>query len=334
MSEQEKKNKRAGVIISGIFHGILLIIFIFLIAWRPPNPPLPEYGIELNFGLDQQGSGDIQRLNPQRVSQSEEDARPEPPKAQAEQQSEQEPVPTKTQAAAETKPVEAPKPEPKSEPVKTIQPEVTQKEASVKVDEKSAPKQEETKEIKKVEEKPVTPPKEVVKEEVKTVTEASKTTPPKTEEVKKETQTQTTTTGTGGGGQTGTTSTAKANNQGDDKNITGDKGNPQGSVDARALYGTQGGGGDGASLDLAGWAWDFLPKPKDESSESGRIVFEIKIDDRGYIQSIRTLEKTVSPAVEKIYRQEVERLTFSKTSSNTRPAPISTGKITFIIRSR
>ena len=26
-------------------------------AWQAPNPPLPEYGIELNFGLEQAGSG-------------------------------------------------------------------------------------------------------------------------------------------------------------------------------------------------------------------------------------------------------------------------------------
>ena len=34
------------------------------------------------------------------------------------------------------------------------------------------------------------------------------------------------------------------------------------------------------------------------------------------------------------YREEVEKLTFSPISDNTVPAPISTGKITFIIRSK
>ena len=114
----------------------------------------------------------------------------------------------------------------------------------------------------------------------------------------------------------------------------GDEGDPQGTLDSRALYdGTYGGGG-GPTLDLTGWIWDFEPNPKDTSNENGRIVFEIKIDDMGEIISVRTLEKTVSPSVERIYKNEVESLTFSPISSNTTPAAVSTGKITFIIRSK
>ena len=125
---------------------------------------------------------------------------------------------------------------------------------------------------------------------------------------------------------------ADARNQGDDVDIEGDKGDPKGTVDSRALYGTYGGGG-GPMLDLAGWKWDFEPNPNDTSNENGKIVFEIKIDDMGEIISVRTLEKSVSPSVERIYKNEVESLTFSPTSS-TPPAAVSTGKITFIIRSR
>ena len=59
----EKKNKRTGAIVSGAVHLVILILFIFMLAWREPNPPLPEYGIELNFGTSDIGSGDIQPLN-------------------------------------------------------------------------------------------------------------------------------------------------------------------------------------------------------------------------------------------------------------------------------
>ncbi|QLH31321.1 MAG: hypothetical protein HWD62_01715 [Cyclobacteriaceae bacterium] len=59
-TQQEQKNKRIALAISIGFHGILLIAFVLLMAWRAPNPPLPEYGIELNFGLDQQGGGEVQ----------------------------------------------------------------------------------------------------------------------------------------------------------------------------------------------------------------------------------------------------------------------------------
>jgi hypothetical protein len=139
---------------------------------------------------------------------------------------------------------------------------------------------------------------------------------------------------TGEGGTAAEKGAATESNRGDDKNEQGTKGKEEGTIDARGLYGSQGGGGGGTSLNMSGWQWDFLPKPKDNTSESGKIVFEIKIDDRGQIIYIRTLEKSVSPAVEKIYKSEVEKLTFSKTSGNTRPAPISTGTITFILRAR
>lgn len=99
------------------------------------------------------------------------------------------------------------------------------------------------------------------------------------------------------------------------------------------LYGNPGRGG-GSSLDMAGWMWDFKPEPEDTSSETGRLVFEIKVNEEGEILSVRRLESTVSSTVEKIYRQEVEQLTFSKTSDNALVAPISTGRITFVIRSR
>jgi hypothetical protein len=84
-------------------------------------------------------------------------------------------------------------------------------------------------------------------------------------------------------------------------------------------------------LDLAGWNWDYIPKPNVPNNESGRVVFEIKVDDSGEIISIRTLERSVSLEAENICRKEIEKLTFSKTGTNV-PA-ISTGKITFIVRS-
>jgi len=123
----------------------------------------------------------------------------------------------------------------------------------------------------------------------------------------------------------------ESTSHGDNTDVQGDEGSDSGDIDARALYGTPGGGG-GASLDLAGWIWDYVPKPQDTSDEYGRIVFEIKVDDQGEVIGVRTIEKTVSPKVEQVYREEVESLTFSPTSSNTMPAPISTGKITFIIK--
>lgn len=141
-------------------------------------------------------------------------------------------------------------------------------------------------------------------------------------------------------GQNGT-SNKGGNNNGDKLNAIGDQGNPLGDAAAKARYGELGSGGDGsggsgggASLDLAGWKWDKKPRVNDDNEdENGRIVYQITIDDRGDIISIKTLESTVSPNVEKLYRQEVEKLSFTKTDNKT-PAPTSTGKITFIIRAK
>jgi len=85
-------------------------------------------------------------------------------------------------------------------------------------------------------------------------------------------------------------------------------------------------------LDLSGWEWDKKPNPDVPNNETGRIVFEIKVDDNGDIVSIKTLERSVSQEAEQICRKAIEKLIFIQTGSNV-PA-ISTGKITFLIRSK
>ncbi len=103
-------------------------------------------------------------------------------------------------------------------------------------------------------------------------------------------------------------------------------------IDDRALFKNSGSGEEqGASLQLTGWVWDFEPTPYDDSSETGKVVYQITIDREGYILKVVTKTSTLTPTVEKYYRQAVERLTFSKTSSY-KPAPTSTGTITFIIK--
>ena len=59
-SELEKQNKKKAALYTTIIQVVLFAVLFFMVAWRAPDPPLPEYGIELNFGMDEQGSGDIQ----------------------------------------------------------------------------------------------------------------------------------------------------------------------------------------------------------------------------------------------------------------------------------
>lgn len=294
MSEQEKKNKRTGMIVSGGIHAALLILFFFILAWRAPNPPHPEYGIEINFGLDNVGSGETPQPTPPNNNKTVEDAKPEP-KA-AEEVVEEEKV-------IEEIPVVTPPPVREVVEAKAIE--------SPDVEEKQ--------------------PEKPVKEQPKPVKEVVKPTPEATVEKKTSEKVSAT---DGADGKAGESKEAAASNDGDNKDKVGDKGDPKGSLDSRALYGTPGGGDGGSSLSMTGWTWDFKPNPKESSNETGRIIFEVKIDDYGDILTIKTLESTVSPSVERVYRQEVQKLTFSKLSSNATPAPTSTGTITFVITSR
>ena len=105
-------------------------------------------------------------------------------------------------------------------------------------------------------------------------------------------------------------------------------------LDERALFNKKtnsSSGSKGSSLEMQGWVWDIEPKPIDNSRESGKIVFEIIVDYYGEIIGLKTIETTLSPNVEEIYRDEILKLTFSPTNNNN-PAELSKGKITFLIK--
>lgn len=277
----DKENRKKSLYITLGIHGALLILFFFLLAWKEPFPPIPEYGIELNFGIDSQGTGSVQQQAPPSQEPSEE----------------LEPIEESTESTNETAN------EPNEAPI-----EATEEEA---VEETQAQEIESPDVVEEAVEEYIES-EEVSNNEAAAESEESKVVVDKVE-VPEE-------------------SNPGGANQGDDTNEVGDKGNPEGEIDERALYGNPGAGG-GASLDMAGWMWDYIPTPNDQSDENGKIVFAITIDDSGEILSIRTLEKTVTPAVERIYRAEVEQLTFSTTRDNTLPAATSSGTITFIIKS-
>ncbi len=293
--EQEKKNKRVGMAVSFTVHTVILLIFAFLMAWRAPDPPLPEYGIEINFGTSDEGSGDVQPLTPVSAEENQEDPAPQDIPETREEVIPEETIPEQEVVESEENVTE------------TFEDESSKDVVKEEVKDEKVPEEKVEKEI------------ETAKEEV-------------IEEVEKTTDKPDKTTETGAEGKEGETKDPQNANQGDKKDKQGDQGSEKGDIDARSLYGNPGGGG-GTALEMAGWIWDSKPAPDDTSSEEGRIVFEIKIDDQGEIISIKTIEKTVNPTVERIYKAEVEKLTFSKTD-NLPPAPTSTGRITFIIKAK
>ncbi|WP_226389466.1 energy transducer TonB [Penaeicola halotolerans] len=292
--EENKKEKRTAALLTLGVNAAVLLLLIFLIAWKEPNPPIPEYGISLNIGFGNPGSDNIESTNPSTNTESEsiEDSAPI------------ESVEEAIEEVAKPTPVPA-----KQVPTKEVVEAVQKTPSAVKAEEKKVEeKKEEVKE----------PVKETPKEEVKKVE------PPKPNPMGQY----------GAGGTSGTSSeAAKGGNQGTSTQ-TGNAGDPKGTVDGKGLYGAGGSSGtDGSSLNMSGWIWDSKPNPKDNiSNTNGRIVFEIKIDDKGEVISVRTIEKNVSPAVEQIYKREVEQLTFRKLQSNTKAASQSVGTITFLIK--
>ena len=106
------------------------------------------------------------------------------------------------------------------------------------------------------------------------------------------------------------------------------------TIDKRGLYNAYQNKQTGTLLELPGWTWDAIPQPQDDSDESGKIVLQITIDEFGEIIAVKTLEKTISPLVEAIYKEALTKLTFSKTDDTLAYAPTSTGKVTFILQVR
>jgi len=281
---EEKKNQRIGVITSLAVHAALVVAFLLMMAWRAPNPPLPEYGIELNFGLDSQGYGEVQP-----------ETAPNEAETAEEQESEQNETEQMEEAVEEVAPQEVT--ETAEQPVSKVESPVAAEETKKEVTPK--PKVE-----KPVEKKPV----EAEKKEEKLLAIYK---------------------------SDGKSEDASANaNHGDNPNTVGDKGSKEGTLDAKALYGKQGGGGGGPALDLAGWDWDDIPRPAIAQNESsGKIEFEIKVDENGEIIGYRVLERSLSIDAEKACRDAISKLTFSKKPGAVVPA-VSVGKITFVVRTR
>lgn len=288
----KNKDKRTGWIISVAIHAVVIVLFFFILAWQAPDPPLPEYGIELNFGLEEAGSG----LEQPAVT-------PTPPTVEDEGEPEEEIVEELEEVIEEQ-----PEPEPVEESAVEELPDSQQEDSPVET---------QPTEVKEV---PIEPLEEKVEEETKPVSEPV-VEPPKEEPKVEEKKVDSNALYPG------------SSSQGKKDNAAGDAGDPEGTVDSRALYGKSGGGGGGTSLDLAGWDFANEPNIKDNSNENGRIVFEIKVDDNGEVIGVKTLETTVSPGVVKIYRDEVQRLTFVSKSGNIIPQT-TTGKITFFIKSK
>jgi protein TonB len=303
MTQQERKNKITAAFTTVGVNALLLLILIFVAAWGNAGSGPGEYpGIEVNLGYDDQGSGDIEPKTPIGTEEAKDDENP-PTKAidQPQEQS------TESTPAVEENNTKIIQPTTVTDPTSDV--EIKEEKKEVKPTEKTTEKKIEKPAEKPVEKKPIEQPKVDPKAVYQGKTSSNS---PSTEN------------GTGKQGTTG--------NQGDDTGKEGNKGVP-GGTEGAAVYKGKPGGGDGGSLDLYGWEWDNIPKPNIPDNETGRVVFEIEVDDNGELIRYRKESGTVSAAAERECVAAIQKLTFTKKSGAKVP-PVSKGKITFVIRAQ
>lgn len=275
--QQEEKNKRIGWLTSVGVQLILLIVFYFIVAWREPFPPIPQYGIQLGFTTSSGATS----------------SSPSPQQQPTSETANEEPIESEEEISEEIENIE--------EDIAEISPEVENDDVSEVT---TADQQQPT-------ESPPT---------TETAAQQEATNEEETEQVDAQ----------------AVMSPSDTENESENEDSEGESDNEEPAIDQRAIYGNEGtnaGNAEGANLALSGWVWDFKPKPNDNSDQSGKIVYKIVVDQDGYLVKIEPVTSTVSQAVERKYRQAVERLTFSKTASY-KAAATSTGTITFIIKSR
>lgn len=293
--EQEKKSRKIALITSLGVHGVILLLLLLIVAWRTPNPPLPEYGIELNFGMATEGSGRVQPETPVGSEESE-----------AEEVVEEIPLPepeeiTEEEVVEEAQPTETP----------SEQPEVVSKvESPVVVEEKKEvkpiQKPVETKEDPEPQPVKPEPKKEIKKEEV-----------PLAQYPKKK--------------STASERPGTPSSQGDDLNKPGDKGNPEGELRPGSTYpGKPGGGGGGVSMSGFGaFGHPEINTPELPNNSNGIYEFRVKVDAEGYVISVTTVQRGLSYEAERRLKATIQGLRFLP-QGNPQPAD---GTIRFNVRS-
>lgn len=223
---------------------MLLLFLIFTFGLKYFDPPL-EYGIAVNFGTSNVGSGNVQPTEPLKSASSAEEVIEETQQEEIEE------------TVAETEPTSAP-----SEKVITQDSEESIK---IKKQEEAKRKAEEVERQKKLEAERIERQRKAA-EEKKKAEEAAKR--KKLDDLM--------------GGLNNSDGSATGG-EGDD-NQAGDKGNPNGDPNASGYYGN-GGGGSGGNYRLGNRKAVSKPKPTYDCNEQGRVVVSISVDKNGKVIS-------------------------------------------------
>lgn len=301
---QEAENKRKALIITIIVNVLVLLAIFFIVVWREQVPPLPKYGMELNLGFTDFGSGNNQTTSPPSEAQT--------PNTQTPAPGDQAPKPVEA-----TVPVTQPKTEaakPASSPAKPTVEALSKTPSPVKASEKPTPAVKDPSPAKK-ETTPVTQP---------SVSEAEKTTT-KAEEKPKIDQRAI----FGASGTTGSGSQPAAGSAQGSSTQKGDEGKPTGTIDGRANTGI----GSGYNLELGGWEVASTPNLNDHPSDrNGFITFAIIVNDFGKVETSTLVQTNITDNhVINHFRNKLKEFSL-KRSTQGQIAEFSRGKITFTIK--
>lgn len=312
IDSQEAENKRKALIITIIVNILVLLAIFFIVVWREQVPPLPKYGMELNLGFTEVGSGNNQTTAPPSDVQTNVTEAPAP--------GQQAPKPTEARVPVTQPVTEVAKP--KTTPAQSTYESQSKIPSTLKASEKPTPAVKEPSPTKK-ESATVTQPSKA---------EAEKTTTQAEEKPKVDQRAI-----FGAGGTTGTGSQQAQGSAQGSSDQKGDEGKPTGTVDGRALMGSGSGTGvpgpsSGYNLELAGWDFASRPNIQDNvSTRNGMIIFNITVDDTGKIVQAIPDKYTVSNEVLAYYRTVVSQINFRR-QAGAATADYSKGKITFIIK--
>jgi periplasmic protein TonB len=284
---------------------LVSVLFLVSISGNVPDPP-PVQFVEVNFGMSDVGSGSVQTYNKPDLSPRAEEVKP----------SDERPEPKVT-----------PRPQVQRTPPTPV-PKVEDSKPSKVVAEKPL--------IASKAESPINVPEKVETRKAKLTPTETPAAVTRSEPLRKE---ETVNTGalykksSGSGGSNGTIGRAEGvggNNNGDNASGVGDKGNPEGNINAKEFYGKPGGASSGVALNVSGWAFGSNKLDKDESDERGKIIFQIRVDSDGSIVSARPIQTTISPDVVEFYKRQVLRFKLRPKGSVT-PSELSTGTLTVSI---
>ncbi|OWP62281.1 hypothetical protein CDA63_14930 [Hymenobacter amundsenii] len=275
--EYREEHRREALLGTVIFHVALAVLFFFAV-FKGPDPPLETLGgdgVELNYGVDEVGSGDIQSQAPANESKNREDSRP--PAAR--------PDPTPPQPTAQATPT------PPTEQ-RLVTSEAEESPVSVPPTPKTAPPREEVKPEPvrpKVDQRAVFTPRANRADGGGNGVNGTSNAP----------------TGNNNGDDKGAVGD-KGDPRGtyDGKAYSGEPGS-----------GGSGSSPGSGGLEMSGWAAVNTPRPALVDNSSGFVKYKIRISPDGDIEAITKVSGNVSPAQDRVCRDALEKVEFRRTSA-------------------